>query len=338
MIQSPYLCTKADFVACHNFSFLEKYDMLANAKPGATFLLASPYTAAEIWEHMPDEIEQQIIDKKIRFYVIDAIKLAEQLGLGARINTIMQTCFFAISKVMPKEKAIEMLKTAIKKTYGSKGDNVVQMNFKAVDAAIAAMQEVMVPAKPAGKFKMPPMVPADAPEFVRNVTAALMRMEGDKLPVSAMPEDGTWPTGTTKYEKRNIAVEIPKWDPNICLQCGQCSLVCPHAAIRIKVYDPGRLAQAPATFKAADAKGKEFAGRKFTVQVAPEDCTGCGACVFNCPGREKDKVTRAETGHRAIVMAPQIPLRAPEAANFAFWRSPTPISNSTIRRRSKAAS
>ena len=318
-IRSPYLCTKADFVACHNFSFVEKYDMLATAKVGATFLLASPFSAAEVWNHLPDELEQQIIDKKIKFFVIDANKLASDLGLGARINTLMQTCFFSISGVLPQAEAVEALKKAIKKTYGRKGEAVVQSNFKAVDAAVAAIQPVVVPAKVAGRLKMPDVVPADSPEFVKTVTAALIKQKGDDVSVSQMPEDGTWPTGTTQYEKRNIAVEIPEWNPDLCIQCAQCSLVCPHAAIRVKAYDPKSLAGAPKTFKCTDAKGKEFAGLKFTVQTAPEDCTGCGACVWNCPGRERDKVTKQETGKRAIMMAPQIPLREAEVANFKFF-------------------
>ena len=318
VIRSPYLCTKADFVACHNFSFLEKYDMLSNAKDGAVFLLASPYPATEVWEHMPDEIERQIIDKKLKFYVIDAIKLAHDLGLGARINTIMQTCFFSISGVLPSDEAIDALKKAIKKTYGRKGEAVVQMNFKAVDGAVAAMQRVDVPAAPAGKFKMPPVVPEDAPEFVQSVTARLMELKGDGVPVSAMPDDGTWPTATTQYEKRNLALEIPVWEPDLCIQCARCSLVCPHASIRTKVYDPEQLEGGPATFKSVDAKGKEFAGKKFTVQVAPEDCTGCGACVHECPAKEKD-ADKQPTGRRAINMAPQTPLREPEAENFKFF-------------------
>jgi pyruvate-ferredoxin/flavodoxin oxidoreductase len=318
-IRSPYLCTKADFVACHNFSFVEKYDMLANAKKGATFLLSSPYGKDEVWNHMPDELEQKIIDKQIKFYVIDAIKLAGELGLGARINTLMQTCFFSISGVLPASEAVEGLKKAIEKSYGRKGADIVQMNFKAVDAAVAAIQEVKVPAKPSGKVKMPPVVAADAPEFVRTVTATLMSQKGDSLAVSQMPDDGTWPTATTQYEKRNIAVEIPEWHNDLCIQCAQCSLVCPHAAIRVKAYDPKNLANAPATFKSVDAKGKEFAGLKFTVQVAPEDCTGCGACVWNCPGREKDKTTKQETGRRAINMVHQLPLRESEAENFKFF-------------------
>ncbi|MEI6971454.1 MAG: pyruvate:ferredoxin (flavodoxin) oxidoreductase [bacterium] len=319
VIQSPYLCTKADFVACHNFSFLEKYDMLANAKKGSVFLLASPYSAEEVWNHMPDELEQQIIDKKIRFYVIDAIKLAGDLGLGSRINTIMQTCFFAISGVIPSDIAIDALKKAARKTYGRKGEEVVQKNFQAIDAAVASMRKVKVPSKPAGKVRMPPTVPADAPDFVKNITARMMRLEGDLMPVSAMPVDGTWPTGTTKYEKRNICVEVPQWTPELCIQCAQCSLVCPHAAIRVKAYTPDKLTSAPATFKSMDARGKGFEGMKYTVQVAPEDCTGCGVCVENCPGREKNKETRQETGRRAILMQPQTPLREQEAKNFAFF-------------------
>lgn len=321
IIRSPYLCTKADFIACHNFSFLEKYDMLANAKEGAVFLLASPYSAEEIWNHMPDEVEAQIIKKKIKFYVIDATHLAMELGLGARINTIMQTCFFKISGVLPGDTAVDALKKAIKKTYGKKGDEIVAMNFKAVDGSVAALQQVKVPAKPAGKIKMPPTVSNDAPDFVKSVTALLMQQNGDSLPVSKMPEDGTWPTATTQYEKRNIAVEIPNWAPELCIQCAQCSLVCPHAAIRTKVYDAKFLEKAPSKFKSIDAKGKEFAGMKWTVQVAPEDCTGCGACVERCPGKERDPETKAETGRQAIMMTEQLPLRAQEAENFKYYLS-----------------
>jgi len=321
LIRSPYLCSKADFVACHNFSFVEKYDLLKNAKPGAVFLLASPYSAEEVWNHLPDELEEQIISKNIRFYVIDAVKLAQKIGLGGRINTIMQTCFFYISGVLPPEEAIKALKGAIKKAYGRKGEDIVQSNYKAVDSAIAALQEVKVPSQPAGRLKMRPPVPSDAPEFVRYMTATLLRQEGDRLPVSAIPVDGTWPTGTTKYEKRNIAVQIPVWTPELCIQCAQCSLVCPHAAIRVKVYDPQLLRNAPPDFKSKDATGTEFKGLKFTVQAAPEDCTGCGLCVRHCPGRERDKTTKQETGRRAIMMADQIPLREKEAKNFAFFLS-----------------
>jgi len=319
-IRSPYLCTKADFVACHNFSFLEKYDMLSQAKDGGTFLLNSPYGADEIWDNMPDEVEQQIIAKKLRFYVIDAIALAQELGLGVRINTTMQAAFFAISGVLPRDEAIEQLKAAIKKSYASKGEEVVQMNFKAVEGAVNALQAVTVPQRPAGKHTMPPTVPAGAPDFVKNVTARIIRQEGDLLPVSAMPDDGTWPVGTTKYEKRNIAVDIPEWNPGVCLQCGMCSFVCPHATIRVKVYDADRLEGAPPKFKSVDAKEKQFPGMKYTVQVAPEDCTGCGMCVEMCPGRERDE-NKKPTGRKAINMAPQIPQRQQEAQNFDYFMS-----------------
>jgi pyruvate-ferredoxin/flavodoxin oxidoreductase len=318
-VRSPYLCMMADFVACHNFSFLEKYDMLARAKPGAVFLLASPYGPDEVWQHIPDEVAQQIIDRKLKFYVIDATRLAHELGLGARINTIMQTCFFAISEVLPQAEAIEALKQAIKKTYGRKGEEIVRKNWQAVDAAVGALKPVKVPARPAGKVKLPPVVAGDAPEFVRKVTATIMAQKGDSVPVSAMPEDGTWPTATTQYEKRNIGVEIPVWDPSCCVQCAQCSLVCPHATIRVKAYDGAVLAKAPPAFKSTDAKGKEFAGLKFTVQVAPEDCTGCGLCVQRCPGANK-----AQPGRKAINMAPQIPLREAEAQNYDFFLNVIP--------------
>jgi pyruvate-ferredoxin/flavodoxin oxidoreductase len=319
IIRSPYLCTKADFVACHNFSFLEKYDMLKSAKDGAVFLLASPFGADEVWEKLPDEVAQQIIAKQLKFYVVNALKLDHELGLGGRINTIMQTAFFKISGILPEAEAIEALKKAAKKTYGKKGDAIVKKNWDAIDAASKAVCVVKVPAKPAGKLKLPPVVAANAPAFVKNVTAKIMAQQGDALPVSAISDDGTWPTATTQYEKRNIATEIPVWDPSVCVQCAQCSLVCPHAAIRVKAYDGAVLAKAPATFKSVDAKGKEYAGRKFTVQVAPEDCTGCGLCVQRCPG-----VNKAVAGRKAINMEPQIPLRAPEAKNFAFFLEQIP--------------
>ena len=308
-IQSPYLCTNASFVACHNFSFVEKYDMLSNAKEGAVFLLASPYSADEIWDHLPDEIEAQIIAKKLRFYVIDAIKLAHETGMGGRINTIMQTAFFKIAGIIPEAEAIELLKKYAKKAYGKKGDDIVKKNWDAIDAASNATREVAYPAAPAGKLKMPPIVSAEAPEFVQNVTSAIIAQRGDALPVSAIPNDGTWPVSTTKWEKRNIATEIPVWDTTACIQCLTCSLVCPHAAIRGKIYEPAALDGAPETFKSADAKTPAFAGKKFTLQCAPEDCTGCGACVYSCPMKAKG----------AIKMENQLPLRAPEADNFAYF-------------------
>ncbi|MBO7299197.1 MAG: pyruvate:ferredoxin (flavodoxin) oxidoreductase [Kiritimatiellae bacterium] len=308
-IQSPYLCTNADFIACHNFSFVEKYDMLSNAKVGGTFLLASPYSADEIWNHLPDEIEQQIIDKKLRFYVVDAVTLAQKMGMGGRINTIMQTAFFKIADIIPEDEAIELLKKYAKKAYGKKGDEVVKKNWDAIDAARDAVVEVKYPAQVAGVYKMPAIVADEALDFVKKVTAELMAQRGDALPVSAIPEDGTWPLSTTQWEKRNIATQIPSWDPAVCIQCLKCSLVCPHAAIRGKVYDPSKLENAPETFKSADAKTPAFAGLKFTLQVAPEDCTGCGACVHTCPMSAKG----------AIKMVKQLDLRAPEAKNFKFF-------------------
>ncbi|OQC29809.1 MAG: Pyruvate-flavodoxin oxidoreductase [Verrucomicrobia bacterium ADurb.Bin070] len=327
-------------MACHNFSFLEKYDMLANIKSGGTFLLASPFEPEEVWEKMPDEVEQQIIDKKLKFYVVNALKLDHELNLGGRINTVMQTAFFKISGILPEAEAIEALKKAAKKTYGKKGDAVVKMNWDAIDAASNAVKRVEYPAQPAGKVKKPAVVADEAPEFVKVVTAEIMAQRGDDLPVSKIPNDGTWPTATTQWEKRNIATEIPVWDPDTCIQCTQCSLVCPHASIRGKVYAPSCLKGAPETFKSVDAKGvigKAFPGFKYTIQIAPEDCTGCGLCVQRCPAKNK-----ADPSKKAINMAPQFPLRTPEAANWKFFLglpeadatklNPTTIQGSQLKR------
>jgi pyruvate-ferredoxin/flavodoxin oxidoreductase len=319
-IRKPYLVSGADFVACHNPSFLEKFDMLSGARPGAVFLLTSSHGPEEVWDTLPREMQKQIIDKKIRFYAIDAISLAEELGLGGRINVIMQTAFFKISGVIDYDTAVGAIKGAIKKTYGKKGDKVVEMNNAAVDAAADKVRKIEVGDKVTSKRKMPPVVPADSPEFVRTVTAEIMARRGDKLPVSKMPVDGKFPTATTRYEKRNIAVKVPQWRPDLCIQCARCSLICPHAAIRVKVYDPKRLEGAPASFLSADAKGRDFAGSKFTVQVAPEDCTGCGACVVNCPAAEKDQNKRP-TGVKAINMVPQEPVRDRERENYRFFLS-----------------
>ncbi len=310
-VRSPYLISKANFIACHKFTFLEKYEMLKNAEVGGTFLLTSAYGKDEVWNKLPKEVQKQIIDKKLKFYVIDAVKIAEELGLGARINMIMQTAFFKISKVIDENLSISEIKNAIKKTYGRKGDNVVKMNMDAVDRTIAGIQEVKVPGQADSTISIPATVPAFAPEFVKNVTAKIIRQDGDLVKVSEMPDDGTWPTATTQYEKRNIAEKIPVWNPATCIQCNQCSMVCPHAVIRPKVYDAKLLAKAPKTFKSIDATGKEMAGLKYTLQVAPEDCTGCGACVYNCPKADKE----------AIKMMPQEPLRHAEAENFAFFLS-----------------
>ena len=315
-IRAPYLVKKADFLACHNPSFVEKYDMLSHVKPGGTFLLTSLHGPEDVWETLPLEVQQTIIKKKLKFYVIDAIKIAEDLGLGSRINVIMQTAFFKISGVIDADTAVAAIKTAIKKTYGKKGDKIVNMNNDAVDAALSKINEVQVPDQATSTMHMHKMVPDDAPTFVKEVTGEIMAGRGDDLPVSKMPCDGKFPTATTQYEKRNIAVHIPEWESDICIQCAQCSLVCPHAAIRVKAYDPKYIESAPATFKSLDAKGKDFAGMKYTVQVAPEDCTGCSACVVNCPGKDKNDPNR-----KAINMSLQEPLRSAERENFDYFLS-----------------
>jgi len=315
-IHSTYLVNKANFIGCHQFVFLEKYDMLQYAVDGAVFLLNSPYPVEETWENMPRKVQQQIIDKKIKVYVVDAYTVARETGMGARINTIMQTCFFAISGVLPKDEAIAAIKKAIKKTYGAKGEDIVKMNYNAVDQAIENMHEMKVPAKATSTIEMPPPAPKEAPQFVQEVTGEIIAGRGDSIPVSKFPKDGTFPTGTTKWEKRNIALEIPAWDPEVCIQCGKCTLVCPHAAIRMNIYDPACLKDAPPTFKSTDAKGKEYKDKKITIQVAPEDCTGCGACVHTCPGKNKQDPTR-----KAINLTPQPPIRETERENFKFFLS-----------------
>ena len=313
-IRSSYLITKANFVACHQFSFLERIDMLKFAEPGATFLLNSPYDATEVWDKLPRLVQQQIISKKLKFFVIHGDEVAKVTGMGGRINTIMQTCFFAISGVLPREEAIAAIKYAIKKTYGKRGDTVVQKNYAAVDASLSHLQEVKVPDKVTSLFDLRPPVPAAAPAFVRDVLAQIIAGNGDDLPVSAMPIDGTFPTATAQWEKRNIALEIPVWDEALCIQCGKCVLVCPHAVIRAKVYDDSYLGNAPATFKAVPARWKDMKDRKYTLQVAPEDCTGCTLCVEVCPAKSKSEVK-----HRALNMAPQPALRESEAANWEFF-------------------
>jgi pyruvate-ferredoxin/flavodoxin oxidoreductase len=313
-IHSSYLITKANFVACHQFSFLERIDVLKAAEPGATFLLNSTFGPDEVWDHLPRTVQRQIIDKKLKFYVIDGYEVAKQTGMGGRVNTIMQTCFFAISGVLPRAEAIEAIKHSIEKTYGKRGESVVKKNFAAVDAALDHLHEVKVPAKITALFDIRPAVPAAAPSFVQKVTAKIVAGEGDELPVSAMPIDGTFPTGTAQWEKRNIALEIPEWDQELCIQCGKCVLVCPHSVIRAKVYDDSYLGGAPDTFKSVPARWKDMKDRKYTLQVAPEDCTGCTLCVQVCPAKSKSEVK-----HRAINMVPQPPLRESEAANWDFF-------------------
>jgi pyruvate-ferredoxin/flavodoxin oxidoreductase len=313
-IRSSYLVRRANFVACHQYVFLDRYDVLEYAQPGAVFLLNAPFGPDKVWDDLPREVQERIIEKKLRFYVIDAYEVAKQTGMGSRINTIMQTCFFAISGVLPRDEAIAEIKKAIQKTYGKRGEDVVQKNFAAVDQSLANLFEVKVPSRVTAKRAMPPIVASEAPDFVQRVTAVMMANKGDLLPVSAFPVDGTWPVGTAKWEKRNIALEIPVWDPSICIQCNKCAMVCPHAAIRAKVYDPQRLSKAPSTFKAMDFKGGEFKGMKYTIQVAPEDCTGCTLCAVVCPAKDK-----ANPKHKSLDMMPQRPLREPERENYAFF-------------------
>jgi len=313
-IHSSYLINKANFVACHQFSFLEKMDVLKLAEPGAVFLLNSPYGPEEVWDKLPRPIQEGIIQKKLRFFVIDAYRIAKEVGLGVRINTIMQTCFFAISNILPKEKAIELIKEYIKKTYGKRGESILQMNYQAVDQTLANLHEVKVPEKITSQMEFRPAVAKEAPEFVQKVTAKMIAGEGDDLPVSAFPVDGTYPTATSQWEKRNIALEIPVWDPETCIQCGKCTTVCPHAVIRAKVYPAEHLKNAPSTFKSAPAKWKEFENFKYTLQVSPEDCTGCSLCVQVCPAKNKKDPSK-----KALFMMPQVPLRESEKANWAFF-------------------
>jgi len=329
-IKSTYLVSKASFLACHKFSFIDKLDMLSQAEDGAVFLLNAPFGRDEVWGQIPVEVQRQIMDKKLRFYVIDATKIANEAGMRGRINTIMQTAFFLISGVLPEAKALELIGAAIEDTYGNKGRDIVAMNMKAVDAARSRIEKVDYPARTQGALHMLPPVPPQAPEFVRRVTAEIIAGRGESLPVSVLPDDGTWPVGTTQWEKRTIAEEIPVWDPETCIQCGECSLACPHAVIRMKVYDPARLAKAPASFKSIEARGKEFEGMKFSLQVSSLDCTGCGICVSICPSFKK--VNGEKTDRKAINMAPQLPLKDQEAANFEFFLGLPEVDPKLIKR------
>jgi len=318
-IRAPYLISEgeANFLACHQFTFLEKYDMLKYARPGGIFLLNSIYEPEEVWDHLPTKVQEALIKKDLQFYCIDAYEVARKTKMGQRINTIMQTCFFAISGILPKEQAIEEIKKSIKKTYGKRGEAVVKQNYAAVDSALEHMAQVEVPDKVTSEIPMLPPVPEAAPDYVREVLGKIIDRRGDDVKVSEMPVDGTFPTATTQWEKRNVALEIPVWDPDVCIQCGKCSFVCPHATIRTKVYEDSYLAEAPETFKSTQAKFREFRdGWAFTVQVAPEDCTGCGMCVEACPAKD-----RQNPSHKAINMAPQPPIREQEAENWDFFTS-----------------
>lgn len=316
-IRSTYLIAEndANFIGCHQTIFLERYDMLANAAENAVFLLNTPKTASEVWATLPAKMQQQMLAKRIRFYVIDGYAVAEKCGMGRHINTIMQTCFFAISGVLPQEQAIADIKHAVEKTYSKKGQRIVELNFKAIDETLAGLQAVTLPDSVSSQFDIVSLINASAPMFVQRVTAEIIAGRGDALPVSAMPVDGTFPTGTAAYEKRNLALEIPVWETDLCTQCGKCVLVCPHSVIRSKIYPEALLAQSPETFKHMPMLGKDFpAGLAMTYQVAPEDCTGCTLCVDICPIRDKTNASR-----KALNMQPQPLLRAPERENWDFF-------------------
>ncbi len=313
-IRAPYLIHEATFVACSQFDFLDKYDVLETAAPGATLLLNAPEPTDRVWDALPREVQATLVERKMRVFAIDADQVARDAGLGGRINTIMQTCFFALSGVLPRDEAIAQIKQAIEKTYGKRGRAVVDRNFAAVDRTLVGLAEVPVPAAVTARRSRRPIVSDEAPDFVRRVTAVMMAGKGDLLPVSAFPVDGTWPTATSRWEKRSLADEIPVWDPTVCIQCNWCSLVCPHAAIRTRVYEPAAAEGAPDDFQQVPWKGPDFAGFAYTVQVAPDDCTGCSLCTMVCPAKDK-----ANPRHKAIDMTPVGPIRERERANYAFF-------------------
>ncbi|HUL72226.1 MAG TPA: pyruvate:ferredoxin (flavodoxin) oxidoreductase [Vicinamibacterales bacterium] len=328
-IKAPYLIRRASFVACHQYDFLDKYDVLELAEPGAVFLLNAPFEPDRVWDELSSEVQQQLAQKGLKFYVIDASAVARATNMGTRINTIMQTCFFAISGVLPREEAIRRIKEAIRKTYSKRGEHIVEANFAAVDHALANLHLVDMPAVATSKRRKPAVVSEAAPEFVQRVTAVMLANHGDQLPVSAFPPDGRWPMGTAKWEKRNIATDIPVWDEALCIQCNKCAMVCPHAAIRAKVYPADGLAGHPDTFKAVDFKAPasdEFRGLKYTIQVAPEDCTGCMLCSVVCPAKDK-----GNPKHKALDMHPQRPLREAERANYAFFLDLPEASRSAVK-------
>jgi pyruvate-ferredoxin/flavodoxin oxidoreductase len=325
-IRSTYLIRKANFVACHSFNFLERYDIVSYAKDGGVLLLNAPYEPDAVWQHLPSEVQEQISKKHLKVYVIDALHAAREAGMGGRINTVMQTCFFAISGVLPREQAIEQIKKAIKKTYAKKGEEIIRKNFAAVDGTLVHLHQLTIPTGVINGKPIPPTVAIEAPDFVKNVTAIMLANKGDMLPVSAMPVDGTWPVGTARWEKRNVATEIPVWEPKLCIQCNKCAFVCPHAAIRAKAYSPDALAGAPAGFMSTDYGAPDLKGLKFTIQVAPEDCTGCGLCIAICPAKDKSAPKR-----KAINLAEQAPLRESEAAKFKFFLNLPEIDRTKVR-------
>ena len=313
-IKSTYLIQRSNFIAVHQFSFFRQYDVLQTAVEYATLLLNSPYSESEVWEHLQAAVQRTIINKRLKVYAIDANGVARKSQLGNRINTIMQTCFFALSGVLPRDEAITRIKEFIRKTYGRRGEPVVRQNFAAVDAALAYLHEIAVPGTSSGATELTSRVPADSPDFVRNVTAEIIAGRGDLLPVSAFPEDGTYPVGTTRWEKRNIAQDVPVWEPDLCIECGKCVMVCPHSTIRAKVCAASELTDAPLGFKSMPAKWREFPEKLYTIQVAVEDCTGCRLCVEVCPAKDKSNVSR-----KALNMQPQLPLRDSERVNWDFF-------------------
>ena len=325
-IQAPYLIDEADFVACHHFVFMDRYEVLKHARKGATFLINAPYESDEVWDKLARPVQQEIIDKGLKVYAIDAHKVAKATGMGSRVNTIMQVCHFALTDMLPKDKAIEKIKKAIEKTYGRKSQKLVEKNFAAVDQALANLVELKIPDHVTSNHELPPVVPASAPDFVQRVTAMMLADKGDMLPVSAFPVDGTWPSGTSKYEKRNIANEIPTWDPSLCIQCNKCSMVCPHAAVRAKAVPTASLADAPASFKSIPYKGNEMKDASFIIQVAPEDCTGCTLCTQVCPGKSRTDPTK-----KALMMADKEPLLEAEKKNFDFFLDLPDMERSDVR-------
>jgi pyruvate-ferredoxin/flavodoxin oxidoreductase len=312
-IRSTYLVTRANFVACHQWGFVDRYDMLEPLVEGGTLLLNSPYAPSDVWDKLPKKMQLQIIAKNAKLFAIDATRVARDNGMGGRINTIMQTCFFALSGVLPREEAIEQIKESIRYTYGRKGESVVAKNLEAVDNTLAHLHEIDYSKAAAGGHDLAPIIPAQAPEFVRGVLGEIIAGRGDQIPVSKLPCDGTFPVGTAAWEKRNLALEIPDWDADSCIQCGKCAMVCPHSVLRIKAYDEAALANAPSAFKSTAVKEREWAGMKYTIQVAPEDCTGCGICVDVCPGKNK------KTGRKSLEMVAQPPLRDQERENWDFF-------------------
>jgi pyruvate-ferredoxin/flavodoxin oxidoreductase len=325
-IRSTYLISQANFVACHQPAFLDRYDMVKPLVSGGTFLLNTPFSREEVWSKLPTPMQQALLAKKAKFYVIDATKVARNSGMGGRINTIMQVCFFALSGVLPKAEAIDAIKDSIKKTYGKKGEEIVQKNLQAVDNTLSHLHEVPLTAKVNGTGPYLPPVTSNAPDYVKTVLGRITAGEGDMLPSSAFAADGTFPTATAQYEKRNLAIDIPVWDPAVCIQCLKCVAICPHATIRAKVYDAKDLAGAPATFKSTDARSPEWKGMKWSLQVAAEDCTGCSICVEVCPARNK-----AEAKLKAINMRPQAPLRDAERANWDFFLALPEFDRSKIK-------